>query len=170
MPLQHYLPATFLATFSMENTLPRRNRTLAAGDKNSKRIFLAKASKLAGINDLYPPIVDESLTGYEANLSTAIDQLLNQNLTAMAWTSTLVPFVTALFVRGPDFNTRFDSRIKGLGIEAPPGNTDYARLMEYQRMLAPVATARWLVLEIQSDYPMITSGSFGMIAAISGVC
>lgn len=165
MPLQHYLPAAFLATFSTETTTPRRDRVLAAGDKQSGRSFLARASRLAGVNDLYtltssqmdPLFVDKSLAGYEACLATAIDQLLAQSITAMTWASTLVPFVAALLVRGPDFNVRFDSRIAQLGIEAPPDNTNLARLMEFQRLLAPVSTAQWLVLAIQSDQPLITS-------------
>jgi hypothetical protein len=165
MPLQHYLPATFLAHFSMETSGARRDRVLAAGDKLIGNAFSAKASRLAGENDLYtltssqldPLIVDRSLSGYEANLSTAIDQLIQRDLTTMAWATTLVPFIAGLLVRGPDFNARFDTRITQLGIKTLPDNTNIARLMEFQRLLAPVAAAQWIVLAIQSDDPMITS-------------
>lgn len=168
MPLQHYLPATFLASFSTDTTGTRRERILAAGDKISGNVFSARASNLAGENDLYtltssqmnslnPLLVDQSLSGYESNLSIAIEQLIQHEITAMTWATVLVPFISGLLVRGPDFNTRFDSRIAHFGIEVTPDNTNMARLMEFQRLLAPIAVAKWILLSINSDNPMITN-------------
>jgi hypothetical protein len=189
MPLQHFLPATFIASFSTDNTIPRRDRRLAAGDKTTGNVFMNKASNLAGINDLYtltselydnPLMVDQSLSGYEANLSLAINQLIQREISALGWASTLVPFVAGIMVRGSDFNTRFDNRIQQLGIDWPLiDNTNHARVMEFQRLLAPVMSAQWIVLTTQSDEPLITNdfgyapfmniiaGHFGMAIPIT---
>jgi hypothetical protein len=85
MSLQHYLPASYIANFSINTSLPRRERPVFIGDKKTGRIFSAKASKLAAEKDIYtlkePPekgdqlLVDKTYSFYEANLPTAIDQL-----------------------------------------------------------------------------------------------
>jgi hypothetical protein len=166
MPLHHYLPATYLALFSTDAiTQPRRDRRLAAYDKKNHKSFFSSASKLAGINDLYTltgsdidnQIVDMCLSGYESCFYIAINQLINHEINALTWASTLVPFVTGLLVRGPDFNTRFVRRLSFIGNDTPIDNTNIGRLMEFQRLLAPVAVSSWLVLRILGDDPLITN-------------
>ena len=54
MPLHHYLPATYLASFSNDTlTLPRRHRKISIGDKNDGRIFSTSVANVAAINNLY---------------------------------------------------------------------------------------------------------------------
>lgn len=165
MPLHHYLPATYLALFSTDTFQPRRQRILVAGDKESGNLFSAPASRIAGINDLYtitssnldPQIVDTSLSHYESSFYIAVEQLINHQVTAMAWASILVPFVAALMVRGPDFNDRFEARILSLGVDSPSDNTNFGRLVEFQRLLAPVAAAQWNLLSVQGADLLITN-------------
>ena len=146
MTLQHYLPATYLACFSTEDKPERRTRLLAGGDKKDKNIFTSPASKVCGINDLYtlknypdnPELIDSMWSFYEKGLALAIDQLITGTIPAITWANTLIPFVTSLLVRGPDFNKRFEGRIKNLGINRTisPDNTNFARLLENQRLSA----------------------------------
>jgi len=166
MPLQHYLPATYLALFSTDTSHPRRRRSLAVGATQTGRVFTAPACRVAAVHDLYtlsgegslhPHFVDYALSGYERRLYFAVEQLRTGRLKALAWATTLVPFVTALLVRGPDFNTRFEARVGPLLSEAPSDNTSFARLLEYQRLLASIAGARWSVLRTQGDEPLITN-------------
>ena len=61
MPLDHYLPATFLASFSMDIKDPRRDSVIAAIDKSSGKLIEAKASKLARIKNLYSLVDDRKM-------------------------------------------------------------------------------------------------------------
>jgi hypothetical protein len=145
MPLHHFLPATYLACFSTDVNPERRQRMLAVGDKKEGKVFNAPASKVCGINDLYtltenktnPDLVDSAWTFYEKGLASALDQLIKGTITCQIWANTLIPFVTGLLIRGPDFNERFENRIIRLGVAelAPSDNTNVARLFENQRLV-----------------------------------
>jgi tetratricopeptide (TPR) repeat protein len=76
---------------------------------------------------------------------------------AITWVQVLVPFVACLFVRGPDFNERFEARLAGLDVPLPEDNTNRARLFELQRTLGPIAGAKWLLYEAVGDDSIITS-------------
>ena len=162
MTLHHYLPATYLANFSADTHFPRRSRTLAVGDKRSGQIFITAAANVAAVHNLYTlspgnldsQMVDEIWSDYEGGLADAIEQLINRTLDVITWARILVPFVTCLFVRGPEFAIRFDTRLRQqglLGLRPEPDNTNMARIMELQRLLAPILTAKWLVLQIHGD-------------------
>ena len=174
MPLHHYLPATFLASFSADSsTHPRRKRLVCVGDKQNKRTFRAPAANIAAVNNLYtlvaagddPQMVDNIWTEYEANLQTAVELLIEGETDARTWVRVLVPFVACLLVRGPDFNRRFERRMDalGLGAETEGGhlidedNTNTARLFELQRLLGPVAVAKWVVIQVRGQEPLITN-------------
>ncbi|MDD5466865.1 MAG: DUF4238 domain-containing protein [Anaerolineales bacterium] len=166
MPLHHFLPATYLASFSSEAIPERRKRMLTVGDKETGKIITAPASKLCGINDLYTltdnpkdsQLID-SIWTYENKLSPALDLLIHRSLDAMTWADTLIPFVTDLLVRGPDFNRRFEARIESLGVSSlvSPDNTNLARLMERQRLYSSVAASKWVVVHKNGDIPIITN-------------
>ena len=175
MPLHHYLPATFLASFSSDSsTLPRRNRRLYVGDVKKKRVFSAPASKVGAVNNLYtvvsriganadPEVVDRIWSDYERELAEAIKLLIAGKVDARTWARVLVPFVSCLFVRGLDFNERFDRRMDGIDIEdlntglLSKDNTNVARLMELQRLLGPVAVAKWIVIRVLGQKPLVTN-------------
>lgn len=173
MPLHHYLPATFLANFSLESgKLPRRDRAIFVGDKKSKDIFEVTAGNAGAINNLYtlldykkdPETIDKIWADYEAMLHRTIPRLIvGYDLDAKTWLRLLVPFVACMLVRGPDFNIRFENRIKALLGEKysekfiNKDNTNTARTLELQRLLFPVAAAKWIVVYSQGSEPILTN-------------
>lgn len=167
MALQHYLPATFLASFSIDNNPDRRQRILTIGDKKNGHIFNATASKVCGIKGFYtlkeildnPNLVDDSWSYYEKGLTPAIDQLINGSLSALTWANTLVPFVSALLVRGPEFNVRFEKRMENLGVDdlVSPDNTNMARLLEKQRLSSSILASEWILMKKNGDGQLITN-------------
>jgi len=171
MPLHHYLPASFLARFSDDvTTEPSRNRILFVGDKKNKRVFKAPANKVGCIQNLYtlidssssPDDIDQTWTSYEKNLPSAINNLINKIIDVETWARVLVPFVACMLIRVPDFNVKFNQRW-------PPDfpakmhdilsndNANHARLMELQRLLGFVATAKWLILTTHGEEKLITN-------------
>lgn len=171
MPLHHYLPATFIASFSNDSSsYPRRNRTISVGDKQTGKIFRASAGNVAAINNLYTLVAKQSdqemievlWSKYEAYLDKAIDKLIEGTIDAKMWIRILVPFVACMLVRGPDFNQRFEKRIQSLGID-PNGeyvsddNVNFGRLLELQRLLGPVTVAKWVVIAISGASRLITN-------------
>lgn len=182
MPLQHYLPATYLANFSSDTTFPRRGRRIAVGDKRTGKIFTTSIANVAAENNLYtltggaadPLMVDKIWGDYESGIADAIEGTLKPSLDAITWARVLVPFVTCLFVRGPEFGLRFDARLRSIGFVSDSDNTNLARMMELQRLLAPILTAKWLVLRAHGDGDIIVNdlGFAGFIsprAAESGL-
>lgn len=167
MPYQHFLPATFLACFSTDTTPERRQRMLTVGDTTVGRTFTAPASKVCGVNNLYTlteeifnqNIVDNAWTFYEKGLAPALEQLINQTLTCKIWANTLVPFVTGLLIRGPDFNERFEKRLANIGVAefSSSDNTNMARLFENQRLSSSVLGAKWIILKARGNEPLITN-------------
>jgi hypothetical protein len=166
MPLHHYLPATYLAFFSNEQTLPRRERRIAVGDKKSGRVFRASAAKVGAIQGFYacleqnpsdPQLLERSWADYETNLARTVEELVNRHIDAVTWAGVLVPFVAGLLVRGPDFNKRFERRIGPLRDLVGRDNTNQARLFELQRLLGPVLAAKWVVMTVQGEGSVITN-------------
>jgi hypothetical protein len=125
---------------------------------------------VAAINNLYttvatwgdPELLETVWSDYERNLNEAIDLLIAGRLDGRMWIRILVPFVSAMLVRGPDFDLRFERRIRALGID-PRGehvsedNVNGARLLELQRLLGPIAVARWAVIHIIANEPLLTN-------------
>src|SRR5215212_4519681 len=171
MPLHHYLPATFLASFSLDSAVPRRrNRHLSVGDKQQDRVFRTSAANVAAIRNLYALIatefdaemVDSIWSEYERNLHDAITHLIEGRLNAKTWIRVLVPFVACLLVRGPDFDKRFEGRMSSLGLDEESellseDNTNFARVIELQRLLGPVAVAKWKVIRTRGSGHLITN-------------
>src|SRR5262249_23751024 len=81
---------------------------------------------------------------------------------AQVWAGVLVPFLAQLFVRPPEFGTRFESRLDGLlgpaWVDlAHRDNTNLARLMELQRLYSAVMCAQWDLCLNRSAVPIITN-------------
>lgn len=170
MPLDHYLPATYIARFSNDLSGPRRNRRVWAVDKRSGRAFQTSAGNLCAENDFYtishnqPRIVDDIFSVYEGSLSESIDNLITRTIDALAWAQTLVPFASGLLVRGRDFDQRFARRLFiafGAAISSVlrggTDNTNLARLMEMQRLQASVLGAKWTVVAAAGGLQQITN-------------
>ena len=166
--LHHFLPATYLASFSEDKTtLPRRERILVVGDRVSGRTFRAAASRVGAINNLYtladqsgdPQLFERLWARYEQDLADAVSRLIEGSVDGRTWARVLVPFVACMLVRGPDFDQRFAHRLRALGLplgRLPPDNTNRARLLELQRLLGPVAAAKWLVIAVSGE-PLTTN-------------
>jgi hypothetical protein len=172
MPLQHYLPATYLANFSNSVRNPRRDSLIAVGDKRTGRCFTTAVSQVAAIKDFYalfagaPELLgaayDDSFAAYEGGLDAAISGLANNTLPAATWANVLVPFVADLMVRPPDFNERFGRRIESLELgedlttrAISRTNLGGARWFERHWLLAQVAVADWKVLEVVGERLLI---------------
>jgi hypothetical protein len=164
MARDHYVPASVLGRFSAEPVSRVRDRRLVVG--RSGKVFSAKAESIGFVNKLYdvsstglwlasgaedPGSVDRMISGYESQLPDVLDLLDLLDRTARvplrAWLRVLVPFIAAMFVRGRDFGARFEGRpvVRAAGASGRD-NTNRARLLELQRLLAPVTCARWVVL------------------------
>jgi hypothetical protein len=101
------------------------------------------------------------MSGYEPVLHIALEEMIAGHLDAVTWISTLVPFVVALLVRGPDFNRRFEERLElilpGVTMITGPDNTNYSRIMEQQRLRMAIVGARWVVCETSGRFTQITN-------------
>jgi hypothetical protein len=177
MPLDHFLPATYIAGFSTDTNPIRRERRVWVADKQTGKIFETAASNVCAINDFYTlkssqfdadsrRVVDEQFSYYEGPLANAINLLIRGVVDAHTWLTVLIRFVAGLLVRGPDFNHRFlrrfsDSFRTELGKLDPVfygrDNTNFARILEHQRLLAPICGATWTVLETSGGVEQITN-------------
>jgi hypothetical protein len=140
-------------------------------DARAPRAFARRAENLASQIGLYD-VKDASMGrgrtadiawAYEAGLPGALDQLVNvaRPLDGEVWTSTLVPFVAGLFVRGPNFQQLFQARFPddfdAAVVVSREDNATAARLIELQELLAPVMAARWTVLHFSESVDLVTS-------------
>lgn len=183
MPLQHYIPAAFLANFSQSIQTPRRDSLISVGDKLTGKCFTTSVSKIAAVQDLYTLFsipdslhVDNWMGDYESHLISALDDLINDKLSAFTWASVLVPFIAGYLVRGPDFDVRFTDRfrkkMKGFSVfeyedlrEKPfSDDVNLARIRERLDLMAPIMAARWILLETNGSAPLIINdlGYVGM--------
>lgn len=98
--------------------------------------------------------MDRHLSAPEPRLRAAIDALAAANggwLGAADW-QTLISFITSIFVRTPEFATRFESRL-GPEVTAllSSDNTTMARVIEQQRLFAPVMYANWIAARADGE-------------------
>lgn len=141
------------------------------------RAFYNSAENLGYVRDLYtliedhgqpPDMIDRAWRVYEPGLPDGIAALIDSHarpLRADVWTRVLVPFVVGLFVRGPEFNRRFETRLVPIiGTTSTfftptriTDNTNQARLFEMQRLMFPIATAEWTVVHCTGSGIAITS-------------
>ncbi|MCP3399581.1 DUF4238 domain-containing protein [Bradyrhizobium sp. CCGB20] len=180
---QHYLPATYISLFSAEDAIPRRTRKLSQGDRTSQKCITASASDLGILKNIYtlqdnshnPSLIDDIWADYEAKLAIGIEQMIDGSISALEWARVLVPFVTCLLVRGPDFDERFPARLHSLGFEEPhfadrPDNTNYARVMEIQRLLAPIMVAEWKIVSFEKGEPLLLNDwGFMPVGPLAGI-
>jgi hypothetical protein len=109
----HYLPASYIGRFSFEKTGRLRRRPVWVRRKDVDRAFVQSAENVAFQNDLYRLPNATSWLGshidawsYEGDLPLGLNDLIRQGqpISARRWLTCLVPFVSGLFVRGPEAN------------------------------------------------------------------
>lgn len=165
MSRQHYLPASYVGRFSLNSEGSLRDRAIWV--QRVQRVpYKASAEYVGHARRLYDResadagarSVDRSWA-YEARLPQAIDALSDPAtpLDGGIWMQVLVPFISSLFIRGLDFKQRYASRLPGITGPADDGsasvpldswhdNTLTSALIEWQRLLAPIIAAQWIVL------------------------
>jgi hypothetical protein len=170
MSLQHYIPAGFLGRFSSDVTIKsNRDKVIAVADlAKDKAVFQTKAAGIGGINNFYdivnmpgdPKRLDRSWNGYEVSLNVAIDSTIKGTLDAVSWSRILVPFITGLMVRGPEFDTRYMQRPIVAALSSfhdAPNHITMARVFEMQRLLGPILTGEWYIAKTSGNIPLITN-------------
>ena len=179
MANDHYIPAALIGRFSTETAGRSRQRKIWALERDKQSVARnGKAEKYGAEQDFYdlimsqhahmPQVVDKTWLAYENHLGTVLDVLRATTdryaIDAHSWLTVLVPFVASLFVRGPDFNERYEARPGMKEIYAhvakqdpayPRDNTNMARLMEFQRLLSPIMAASWTVLHATGNIPFL---------------
>lgn len=166
MALDHYIPASYLGSFSLDKSRGKlRERKLFAYNFNSKTLYQTRADKLCAINNYYDGDVDK-LWYYEGDIPSALDALINQKINAKQWITTLVPFVCSLLVRTPEFVGRFKRRMENL-IGFSQEFSDTIRLLEFQRLLAPILAGDWKVLEASGQGQVLLS-DVGFLPFVDG--
>lgn len=122
----HWLPATFIGRFSEDLNSKARHRrvwTLQRGESEPRRMTIVDVATkvdLYMLNDGSPPeAVDRTWSYYEPRLNGALTRLLGaprrddiSRVNTLEWLTVLVPFVTSLLVRGPDFDRRYEERLR----------------------------------------------------------
>ena len=172
MAKDHFIPAAVLGMFSDGHEESLRRRRVAV-QRHGRKPYIARAENIGYVNNLYDldgqeaKTVDSSWSGYEHRLPEAISILEDSRpLEADVWLRVLVPYVTSLFVRGREWETRYQARFTdawGPDIFTPPanpeddhsgsirgilttGNANGSRLIELQRLLALVTCAQWNIV------------------------
>lgn len=185
MARQHYLPAAYVGGFSPSSKSKRRDRPVWCLRRGQELAWQDRPRNLLFGDDLYVTIpgvywapegttdqqqrdvVDWVWGGYESHLPAAIARLAARDapLPANMWIRTLVPFVTGLFVRHPNYFEQYgpnrwprwqDEAELSTATEPWPG-ANSSRLMELQRLLAPICAARWMVIHAEPSTRYITN-------------
>jgi hypothetical protein len=170
MTLSHYLPAAYLGGFSSERGV-RRTRRVWVLRRGAPGPTLTRAQKLLRVRGLYEPSpvapvdLERHWQRYERKLPFAIEMLVSGSvMDAGTWLHVLVPFVTGTLLRGPEFERRLRQRIAGIDPDLiSQGNENGARLIESQRLFAPVMAAHWVVLS--SPESELVSSDLGWVHA-----
>ncbi|WP_375342547.1 DUF4238 domain-containing protein [Curtobacterium sp. MCBD17_034] len=160
MPLDHYLPASFIAQFSQEDTYPSRLRRVAV-QREKKKAYLARAERIGAENNLYSSgssgrvvDIDSTWTRIENDLPKVVARLQSGFApSAHEWLRVLVPFVAMTFIRGREYEGRYVDRLDaflGSASEAfraefqDKGQINLARMEDLEMLLPGVTCARWV--------------------------
>lgn len=185
MAKDHYLPAAFIGRFSCDDRsgLPTRNRKVwiarvpREGAPTTRSVARCQASTIGYCRNLYDMPsrnLPEGARGqresvdswkYEPELPRVLDALCDgKTLSLSDWLHVAVPFVSSLFVRGIDFNERYESRLGDIGErieEESPGwttfNTNFARPIEMESLILPVMAATWTVHHAPLSVDVVTN-------------
>lgn len=170
MPRQHFIPAAYIGSFSFGKLRRSRERVVWVKRRGISNPYKKKAKDVAYKINIYSERVDELWSPVEKNLIKAIDELVasDKNKLSVEMWVILVQFIAQLFVRGYEFDLRFQDRMNKIF----SGNSlnEYidingSRLMELQRLYAPVMYADWMVLHNTTNKAIITNDlGFGLMA------
>jgi hypothetical protein len=169
MAKDHYLPAAFIGRFSLSTATRIRERAVWTYNSKAKKLLLVAPSAIGHRKGLYNTSDGNTVDKwkYEDQLGRVLDSLAHaDDITLDDWIHVAVPFAAGLFVRGREFNERYESmplinELQKSGLISPD-NTNVSRILRLQRQLAPVAAARWVVLHNQGGLPLV-SNDLGLV-------
>ena len=162
-PRQHFIPAALIGEFSRVLKGPGRERSVYVrrrGDGQAKAVraddvgwrknYYADSHPMSGWS---AETADGAWSIYESNLISALHELRdNPTISAQTYIWTLVPFASAVFTRG------LDEELQAEQLRQTVGNRvmiNSGRMLNYQRGLGVVASAKWMVYHRRSDLPLI---------------
>jgi len=164
MANHHYLPAAFIGRFSSSTAVHRREREVWTYNNKAKKLLLVTPNAIGHKKGLYNISDGKTVDKwkYEGQLGRVLDSIAHTDkITLDDWIHVAVPFVAGLFIRGKEFNQRYESMplINGLRQSGliTPDNTNFSRILRLQRQLAPVTTARWVVLHNHGHLPLVSN-------------
>lgn len=173
MAKDHYLPAAFIGRFSKKHTAPARSRPLWVNSHRAGKIIQTTPNNIGFKRGLYNLSNGKNIDkwGYEQQLNRVLNNIgKSKEISLDDYLRVAVPFVTGLFVRGKEFNTRYENMptIKHLMDSnlINPDNTNMGRAMRLQKMLAPVVGARWVVLHNHANSMPILSNDLGLVPTV----
>lgn len=156
---------------------PRRSRPIWCLRRGAHFPFRTVPSRVGAVNGLYtlhaawqPDTLDAVWTYYEMRLPRAIQSLTANPMTlsASTWLQVLVPFVTSLFVRGREFGARYLQRdvVLTVALDAADllsqDHINAGRVLEFQRLLAPVTAAEWTLLRAGDPSSSFITNDLGL--------
>lgn len=170
MAKDHYLPAGFIGRFSSDTTGAYRDRRLWTYNVKAGKTLNTTASAIGYKKGLYNLRDGRTVDkwDYEGPLNRVLDDIANsKDVTLDDWVHIAVPFITGLFVRGKEFNERYENmpmmkEFMKSGM-VNPDNTNGSRIMRLQRQLSPVMAARWVVLHNSDPKNPIISNDLGLV-------
>lgn len=138
---------------------------------NSKadKILSTSGSAIGYKNELYSLQDGNTIDrwDYEVSLNRVLDDITQgKEITLDDWVRIAVPFIAGLFVRGKEFNNRYENMISIKGLSGGllnPDNTNGGRILRLQRQLAPIMAARWGVLHNTNAAMSIISNDLGLV-------
>ena len=169
MAKDHYLPAAFIGRFSTNKSKRGRKRPIWVRSSKTDKILHTIPEEIGHEDGLYNLDNGSSIDkwSYESQLNRVLDSVAaGERITLDDYVRVAVPFVTGLFVRGKEFNKRYEAmptinHLMAAGL-LNKDNTNGSRSIRLQRMLAPVMGARWVVLHSNADVPII-SNDIGLV-------
>lgn len=170
MAKDHYLPAGFIGRFSSDTTGAYRDRRLWMYNVKAGKVLPTAASAIGYKKGLYNLHDGRNVDkwDYEGPLNRVLDDIASgKDVSLDDWAHIAVPFIAGLFVRGKEFNERYENMpmMKELmkSGKLNPDNTNGSRIIRLQRQLAPVMAARWVVLHNTDPNTPIISNDLGLV-------
>lgn len=171
MPLDHFIPATYLARFSDKN-LGRESELLCLR-KESNKEFKSKAENLAAEKGLYDvdddfilggrKYVDRNWDIFESKISLVLDKvILNQEISFSNWVEVLLQFCGACFIRRRKYKDEFRKRVESSPFFGgskelvkylidDPIQQGISRLSDYEDFLNLISIFKWEVIHTKNQ-------------------
>src|SRR5947209_6550054 len=112
MAKDHYLPAAFIGRFSQDTLGALRDRHIWVNNGKARKILKSTPASIGYKKGLYNLKDGSNIDkwDYESSLNITLTKISNrQQISLDDWLRIAVPFITGLFVRGKEFNRRYEA-------------------------------------------------------------